>query len=122
MCKFYYCIIFLLKFLLCSSKPEDSTSSSRTASILAFNNPKKYVVKATSSQPRGSLNTIPKAKGQQRISDLKGVVSIDRFEDIVRQLKDQNTSEDTKIRLLKSLRDKKPSTEIIQVCVFDDLT
>lgn len=96
------------------SKPEDSASSSRTASILAFNDPKKYVVKAASSAPRGSLNSIPKVRGQQKISDLKGVVSIDKFEDVVRQLKDQSVSGKTKITLLRSLRDKKPSTQVIQ--------
>ena len=74
------------------------------------------MVKAASSEKhRGSLNTIPKVRGQQRISDLKGVVSIDKFEDVVRQLKDQSVSKNTKVRLLRSLRDKKPSTQVIQV-------
>jgi len=104
-------------FVIRSSKKrdsEESASDSRTASLLAFNDPKRYVVKASSSEPRGGLNLIPKARGQQRISDLKGVVSLDKIEDIVHQLKDQTVSDTAKVGLLRSLRAKKPATQLIQ--------
>jgi len=95
-----------------SRKREEVASDSRTASLLAFNDPKKYVVKAAES--RGSLNLIPKVRGQQRISDLKGVVSLDKIEDIVHQLKDQTVSVTTKVGLLRSLRAKQPATQLIK--------
>ena len=57
---------------------------------------------------------------QQRISDLKGVVSLDRFEDVVSQLTDETVSDTTKVRLLKSLREKQPATQVIQVGLTND--
>jgi len=97
-----------------SSRKAEDESRSRTASLLAYNDPKKYLLKSEASRPKGSLNLIPKARGQQRISDLKGVVSLDRFEDVVSQLTDETVSDTTKVRLLKSLREKQPATQVIQ--------
>jgi len=90
----------------------DSAASGSAAALLAFNDPNRYVVKA--AKPRGALNLIPKARGQRKLSDLSGVVNLDQLETAVIQLQDPDLSEAEKVRVLKSLRHKKPATEIIR--------
>lgn len=97
-------------------RPKDQRPSANSGgsnpALLAFNNPNKYVVKT--SRPQGALNLIPKAKGQQKLSELSGVVNLDRLETTVAKLQDETVSESEKIRLLRSLRHKKPATKIIR--------
>ena len=42
-------------------------------------------------------------------------MSLDRFEDVISQLTDETVSDKTKVKLLKSLREKQPATQVIQV-------
>ena len=47
-------------------------------------------------------------------------MSLDRFEDVVSQLTDETVSDKTKVSLLKSLREKQPATQVIQVRLTRD--
>ena len=59
----------------------------------------------------------PKAKftgRQRRLSDLQGVVVLKDLEKSVKKLKDPNVEDEEKLKILKTLRKKQPSTEIIK--------
>ena len=51
---------------------------------------------------------------QRRLSDLQGVVVLKDLEKSVKKLKDPNVEEEEKLKILKTLRKKQPSTEIIK--------
>ena len=50
---------------------------------------------------------------QRRLSDLQGVVVIEDLEKSVKILKDPNVEDEEKLKVLKALRKKQPSTEIL---------
>ena len=51
---------------------------------------------------------------QRRLSDLQGVVVLKDLEKSVKKLKDPNVEDEEKLKILKTLRKKQPSTEIIK--------
>ena len=51
---------------------------------------------------------------QRRLSDLQGVVVLKDLEKSVKKLKDPNVEDEEKLKILKTLRRKQPSTEIIK--------
>ena len=51
---------------------------------------------------------------QRRLSDLQGVVVLEDLEKSVKKLKDPKVEDEEKLRILKALRKKQPSTEIIK--------
>ena len=91
-------------------KSREETPSASTG-LLAFNNPRQYVTK---EQKTRGLNEIKKVKGQRKLSDLNGVVNLDHLQDSLRKLQDPEVPCPEKIKVLKSLKTKKPATEIIK--------
>ena len=51
---------------------------------------------------------------QRRLSDLQGVVVLKDLDKSVKKLKDPNVEDEEKLKILKTLRKKQPSTEIIK--------
>jgi len=62
----------------------------------------------------GALNKIRKLPGQRTLNDLNGVVSLEYIKNAVKKLGDANTAIHEKVSILKKLRSKQPSTEIIK--------
>jgi len=62
----------------------------------------------------GALNKIKKLPGQRTLHDLNGVVSLEYIKNAVKKLGHANTAIDEKVSILKRLRSKQPSTEIIK--------
>merc|ERR1711936_1378867 len=64
-----------------------------------------------------SVKKSPKKKfpgRQRRLSDLQGVVVLEDLEKSVKKLKDPKVEDEEKLKILKALRNKQPSTEIIK--------
>jgi len=62
----------------------------------------------------GALNKIKPSPGQRTLSDLKGVVSLERIQKAVKKLQNDNVSANEKTSILEKLSAKLPATDIIR--------